>query len=216
MAVFICVVIALQSLYLQDPSGQLSFNARFDTYILTKECSRSFDHISAVLPGGIILTDDVEACAKAGNSWSAKEAQIHFDEVAYTRKYQTAVEMCALGSKEKCLILEDDVVFINAVSTLFQRIRFHMMFFSGPSWAYDCSSVGLGWLKTGQTSNKSLCRIIDKRSASCLAEEMTKKELAADLALGRAQEMCGVNQHRFLLVQHTGYRTVIRPDAVGE
>lgn len=70
-----------------------------------------------------------------------------------------------------------------------------MMFFNGPKWAYDCSSVGLGWLKTGQTSNKSLCRIVENQAAPFLTEEITKKkELAADLTLGRAQEVCGVIQ----------------------
>lgn len=211
------VVIGLQSLHLQDPSGQVHFRNTFDTYVLTKECGRSFDHISSIIPEGVVLADDVAACEAAfkdPNRWTSQEAQIHFDEVAYTKKYQQALDLCAQGKKEKCLILEDDVVFINGASSLFQRIRFHTLFFSGPQWAYDCSSVGLGWLKTGQTSNKSLCRIIDKRSASCLSQKMSEKELAADLALGRAQVMCGVNQHRFLLIQHTGYRTIIRTDSV--
>ncbi|KAG5361212.1 hypothetical protein CKK34_4038 [Yarrowia sp. E02] len=209
--------IALQSLHLQDPSGLGYFLSTFDTYILTKECGRSFSHISSIIPGGIVLADDIATCGaklKSSSHWTTHEAQIHFDELGYTKKYQQALNLCAKGGKEKCLILEDDIVFINGVSNLFQRIRFHMMFFNGPSWAYDCSSVGLGWLKTGQTSNKSLCRIVDKRSSLCLAQEMTTIDLAADLALGKAQEVCGVNQHRFLLVQHTGYRTVIRTDSI--
>ncbi|KAG5357980.1 Ubiquitin carboxyl-terminal hydrolase 2 [Yarrowia sp. B02] len=202
----------------EDPSGLQHFNDTFDTYILTKECGRSFDHISSIIPRGIILADDVTACEDkvSADRWSTQEAQIHFDELGYTKKYQQALDLCSQGRKEKCLVIEDDVVFINGASSLFQRIRFHMLFFSGPQWAYDCSSVGLGWLKTGQTSNKSLCRIVDSRSAPCLSSEMSKKELAADLALGRAQEMCGVSQHRFLLVQHTGYRTIIRASVLGD
>lgn len=204
------VLIYCNSSYLSDPRGTGYFDDTFETYVLTKECGRSFDHISSLIPRGTILADNVAACeSKQLEGWNVQEALIHFDELAYTAKYKLALDLCAQGKKKKCMILEDDVIFINFASNLFQRIKLHT-WFAGSHSAFDCSKVGFGWFITGQTGNKSVCRIVDKRSAPCLASKMLTKPLAADLALWRAQELCHVSQHRFLLVQHTGYVSIIR------
>ncbi|KAG5357086.1 hypothetical protein CJU90_2446 [Yarrowia sp. C11] len=191
-----------------DPLATQHFNDNFDTIIITKECTRSFDYITSIVPGGSVLTDDYEKCIEnQADGWEYHESTVN-DEWGYTEKYKRALELCAKSDKAKCLILEDDIVFINSPKSIFSRIKLHTMF-GGPQTAWDCSKVGLGWFKTGQTGNKSICRIIDKRTAPCLASEMLRYALPADLALKLAQIACKVDQHRFLLTQHTGFKSYL-------
>jgi hypothetical protein len=194
-----------------DPLAIQHFSDNFETFILTKECKRSFDYITTIVPGGTVLTDNYEKCMeKEAAGWEYHESSVD-NEQGYTEKYKRALELCAESDKAKCLILEDDIVFINPPKSIFSRIKLHTMF-GGPQTAWDCSKVGLGWFKTGQTGNKSICRIIDKRVAPCLASEMLRNALPADIALKLAQIACKVNQHRFLLTQHTGFKSYLRAE----
>lgn len=192
-----------------DPLAVKHYHDNFDTFILTKECTRSFDYITGIVANGTVLSDDREKCLQnPAKGWNYNYHDTVDNEWGYTEKYKRALTLCAESKKAKCLILEDDIVFINSPDSIFRRIKLHTMF-GGPNTAWDCSKVGLGWVKTGQTGNKSICRIIDKRSAPCLASEMTRWALPADVALKLAQIACKVNQHRFLLTQHTGFRSYL-------
>lgn len=207
----ILTLVYLQSHHSTDPLATQHFHDNFDTYILTKECKRSFNYITSVVPSGTVLTDDMDTCTRddvEADGYQYQPSSAIDNEWGYTAKYKQALELCAAGSKPKCLILEDDVVFINSQKSIFPRIKFHTMF-GGPKSAWDCSKVGLGWLKTGQTGNKSICRIFDRRSAACLASQMLTYALPADVALKLAQISCKVSQHRFLLTQHTGFRSYL-------
>lgn len=208
LLVILATLIYAHSSISADPLATQHFNDNFDTFILTKECKRSFNYITSIVPGGTVLTDDHDKCMEnEAEGWEYHESSVD-NEWGYTEKYKRALELCAESDKAKCLILEDDIVFINSPKSIFNRIKLHTMF-GGPQTAWDCSKVGLGWFKTGQTGNKSICRIIDKRSAPCLAKEMLRYALPADVALKLAQINCKVNQHRFLLTQHTGFKSYL-------
>ncbi|KAG5367082.1 hypothetical protein CJU89_1530 [Yarrowia sp. B02] len=210
LLVILTTLIYAHSAISADPLATQHFSDTFDTFIITKECRRSFDYITSIVPPGTVLTDDHEKCMEnEADDWDYQTHQSSgTNEWGYTEKYKRALELCAESDKSKCLILEDDIVFINSRRTIFARIKLHTMF-GGPRTAWDCSKVGLGWIKTGQTGNKSICRIIDKRSAPCLASEMLRYALPADVALKLAQIACKVNQHRFLLTQHTGFKSYL-------
>lgn len=107
--------------------------------------------VLSIIPAGIVLADDVTACESTLKSWSRRtilENQIHFDELGYstlksTVQYQQALDLCAKGGKERCLILEDDIVFTNSGSNLLQRIRVPHDVFQWPKmgvWLFVCGS----------------------------------------------------------------------------
>jgi hypothetical protein len=104
-----------------------------------------------------------------------------------------------------CLILEDDVTFINRKSQAIQRIVTNTLsWFTNDDTTWDCSKRGMGFWKTGYTGNTSICRIVPKKYAACLAENMRNSVYPADIALKIESSRCRLTQSRFLLAQHSG------------
>jgi hypothetical protein len=203
----------VDKLLLGDLDVDSLYSARFQTYIMTQNCSRNFDSLVNAFPNSIIVND--EACGTAMPPSSialASQAEEIDPAVRYKVKYEKVLRACAEGDKMLCLILEDDAVLVNGVDAARERlVRNTLSQDTNDLFTWDCSKYGLGFMKTGFTGNKSVCRIIPASFASCVSEIMEQlvPPFYADLALRESTKLCGLKQSRFLLVQHAGYKSTL-------
>lgn len=129
-------------------------------------------------------------------------------ENKYRNKYAKTLRDCSNGSHELCMLLEDDIVFINKPDMTRYRLALHTMpKYSGPEVSWDCAKKGNGWEERPIDGNKSQCRIIHRDYAGCLADFFESSGRPADVALAEAMENCNMKQKWFLLVQHTGRKS---------
>ncbi|ODQ77946.1 hypothetical protein BABINDRAFT_9562 [Babjeviella inositovora NRRL Y-12698] len=186
------------------------FNDRFSVNVLTNNCSRNTNRIVAFFPELAVWNDTV--CTLMPDSASYVSGPPVMGDVGlYTKKYTRAVRLCAYGDKMLCLFLEDDITWLFDVDETKRRLVLNtILYYSNDDATWDCSKYGIGWFKTGATGNKLQCRIISKETASCMAGYMDRSGIPADIALRDASKACSVRQGRFLLVQHTGGRSILK------
>ncbi|KAF2422857.1 hypothetical protein EJ08DRAFT_701471 [Tothia fuscella] len=125
---------------------------------------------------------------------------------AYRAKYSQVLNHCYHGDKMKCLILEDDIVFLhNPERTRDVLVENTITMFNTEDSAYDCTKRGFGWLPSTHTGDGSQCRIFSKPPASCLSQCLEEENAAQlDFGLKACQSHCGLTQKRFLLAVHSG------------
>ncbi|KAG5358200.1 hypothetical protein CJU89_4703 [Yarrowia sp. B02] len=129
-------------------------------------------------------------------------------ENKYRNKYAKTLRACAQGSHELCMLLEDDIVFINKRAQTLYRLAVHTMpKYSGPEVSWDCAKKGNGWEEVNIDGNKSQCRILHRDYAGCLAEFIETSPYPADVALAEGMAHCNMKQKWFMLVQHTGRKS---------
>ncbi|KAG5361482.1 hypothetical protein CJU90_2866 [Yarrowia sp. C11] len=126
-------------------------------------------------------------------------------ENKYRNKYAQTLRECSKGEHELCMLMEDDIVFINKRDIMLYRLAMHTLpEYSGPEVSWDCAKQGSGWEEVPIDGNKSQCRIFHRDYAGCLADYFETSELPADLALAEGMAHCKMKQKWFMLVQHTG------------
>lgn len=129
-------------------------------------------------------------------------------ENKYRNKYAQTLRDCSNGSHELCMLLEDDIVFINKRDMMLYRLALLTMAkYSGPEVSWDCAKRGNGWEERDIDGNKSQCRIIHRDYAGCLADFLETSGRPADVALAEGMKHCKMKQKWFLLVQHTGRKS---------
>lgn len=134
-------------------------------------------------------------------------------ETRYRNKYAQTLRACSKGKQELCMLLEDDIVFINKRDLMLFRLALHTLpKYSGPEVSWDCAKKGSGWEETAIDGNKSQCRIIHRDYAGCLADYFDETRYPADVALAEGMAKCGMKQKWFLLVQHIGRKSAMGHD----
>ncbi|KAJ3176787.1 hypothetical protein HDU85_006540 [Gaertneriomyces sp. JEL0708] len=179
---------------ISDPSAV--FAARFATYVHTT--SPNFTLFDSVLP------TNAQVFKVFNDFHGATDA-----EARYKAVYAETLRQCLRGTKMLCLVLEDDLVFLDPPSTVATLIRQTLSYYSNDNVYYDCSKHGYKYLPTGRTGNKSLCRIFTKFRLDEFVNCYERTNEAADISLPVCMEQLGIVQGRFLIVQHTGAQTRI-------
>lgn len=212
----------VNTLLLGDLDIEGLFEARFQVFIMTQNCTRNYDALAAAFPGAIPIND--LACGDLGPSPIALEAaeasRVAGDDPAdpdagalrYKRKYEAAMRACAAGEKMMCLVLEDDAVLVNDAVTARERlVRNTLSYDTNDLYTWDCSKYGLGFVSGGHTGNKSVCRVVPAAFGECVRDIMAqlRPPFFADIALREGTRLCGLKQARFLLVQHAGYKSTL-------
>ncbi|KAG5359074.1 hypothetical protein CJU90_3808 [Yarrowia sp. C11] len=131
-------------------------------------------------------------------------------EPRYKTKYADTLRACANGSHDLCMLLEDDIIFINEPETSLFRLAVQTFAkYSGPQVSWDCSKKGNGWRSRKIDGNKSQCRIVHRQYAGCLADYFDSFNGPADIALAQGMHHCQMEQKWFLLVQHVGRKSTM-------
>lgn len=129
-------------------------------------------------------------------------------EGKYRHKYAQTLRECSRGDHELCMLLEDDIVFINEPDVNLFRLAVHTFAkYSGPEVSWDCAKRGNGWKARKIDGNKSQCRIVHRDYAGCLADYFETSSTPADVALASGMAHCQMKQKWFLLVQHIGRKS---------
>ncbi|KAL4866885.1 hypothetical protein BDV12DRAFT_172217 [Aspergillus spectabilis] len=204
--------------HLYDLSYNTLFTRQFNVYILTSSCDRftpdivsqfDFNESSSsiyLVPNG----PGIPECDALGHQqldiYLNTETQSKDD--LFRNKYTQVLTHCHTSHKSKCLILEDDIIFLHpgerTRSVLIENTL--PLFNDGESDAFDCTKRGFGWFGTTHTGMGSQCRVYSAHSAECLKSclEGPEKEWQVDTGLRNCQMRCGLKQKRFLLVVHGG------------
>ncbi|KAL2838007.1 hypothetical protein BJX68DRAFT_259419 [Aspergillus pseudodeflectus] len=212
--------------HLYDLSYETYFQRQFQVFALTASCGRftpdvaaHFDYDSLTL---VPNQQDIAECAALNRKQLALSATRDDPSASkddlFREKYAQVLDACTSGTKAKCLILEDDIVFLHTP----QRTREILventipLFNDGEIDAFDCTKRGFGWLSSTTTGMGSQCRVYSKHSAPCMSQCLRdqKKGSQLDTGLANCQVRCKLNQKRFLLVVHGGLSsTMERPGA---
>ena len=190
------------------------FQKQFAVYLLTKDCGRYTIDVASTFESVYIVPDvhDSPRCAGMGELLLFNASATSTPDSRFGERYAQVLEHCHQGEKMKCLVLEDDVVFIHEPRRTRQvLVENTLTLFTNEDDVFDCSKRGFGWLRTEDNSNGSQCRIYSKDQSKCLnpcfkREARTGVEIF-DFQLGECQVACEYNQHRFLLIQHTGLKS---------
>lgn len=131
-------------------------------------------------------------------------------EGGYRNKYAQTLRECSRGRHELCMLLEDDIVFINEPETNLFRLAVQTLAkYSGPEVSWDCCKRASGWKARKIDGNKSQCRIVHREYAGCLADYFDTSNEPADVALASGMRLCKMKQKWFLLVQHVGRQSTM-------
>ncbi|KAL4921970.1 hypothetical protein BDW62DRAFT_218537 [Aspergillus aurantiobrunneus] len=179
------------SLHLYDLSYESYFQNQFHVYVLTSSCDRFTLDALHLQPGAATTADSPT------------------QDNLFREKYAQALDSCAAGSKAKCLILEDDIVFLHDPERTREVLVENTLplFNDGEIDAFDCTKRGFGWLPSMHTGMGSQCRVYSKHSAPCMSECLRGPSGLIgqlDSGLANGQVVCELRQKRFLLVVHGG------------
>ncbi|OJJ60566.1 hypothetical protein ASPSYDRAFT_130227 [Aspergillus sydowii CBS 593.65] len=239
--------------HLHDISYEPYFQRQFQAYVLTTSCGRftsdaatQFDSNTLTIVPNRFGTPECNAVSNnqlrlrppASLAAEAEEAEKKTGRTShgagtkdnlYREKYAQVLDECAAGSKAKCLILEDDVVFLhNPERTREVLIENTIPLFNDGEYdAFDCTKRGFGWLPSTHTGMGTQCRVYSKSSAKCMSSCLRGRAGVTghagsgdpgaashlDIGLANCQIKCGLKQKRFLLVVHGGIgSTMERPE----
>ena len=197
-----------------DVSYDNIFDMQFRVYILTHECLRFTTSIASSFESVTVVPDVASTSCDALN-----QTQLHLPiatgtaDERFKYKYSQVLEDCYVGGREhsdggrmKCLILEDDIVFLhNGRRTRELLVQNTISLYGKEDSAYDCNKRGFGWLKSTHTGLGSRCRIYSRENALCLSQCCAASgEAHLDVGLRDCQAECGLIQRRFLLAVHGG------------
>lgn len=239
--------------HLHDISYEPYFQRQFQAFVLTASCGRytsdaatQFDsntltivpnrlgtpECNAVTTNQLRLKPPASLAAEAEAEEQKTGRTSHSagtKDSLYREKYAQVLDACAAGSKAKCLILEDDVVFLHSPERTREVLIENTipLFNDGEDDVFDCTKRGFGWLPSTHTGMGSQCRVFSKGSAKCMSSCLRGRagvtghagsgdpRAASNLGIGLAncQIKCGLEQKRFLLVVHGGLgSTMERPE----
>ncbi len=185
-------------------------------YLLTHDCGRFTANIASVFEDSILVPDVRESLQCTMSNWTLLRTNAVNGATAdegYKQKYSLVLEDCYEGSKAmndggkmKCLILEDDIIFLHdAARTKEILVENTLSLFNKEDSAYDCTKRGFGWLPTSHTGMGSQCRLFSRLSADCMSKCIKAGgDEQLDFALKSCQAECGLVQKRFLLAVHGG------------
>jgi len=227
--------------HLFDLNTDELYNKTLAVYLLTTDCKRytpdiitQFDDLEA-----FYLVNDIDSpeCLSTGhkllNFNLQNDTRLKSQDDRYRLKWAHVMKHCGQGTKHKCMILEDDVIFLHDKEKTKEVIMTNTLtlWFAG-NLAWDCARRGFGWLKTSGWGWGSQCRVFEKSDVlnvcleNCFAngedddddddEAGSKEDMemdsdmgielpALDQLLGPCQKQCGMQQGNFLLVQHGNY-----------
>jgi hypothetical protein len=187
------------------------FRTQFQVYVLTHSCGRLTRTIASTFESVILVPDVPESpgCVAlnqtrlrldAGHDVGARKDDVFRD------KYVQVLEHCGREEKMKCLILEDDVVFLHGhARTREVLVENTLTLFNWETDAFDCTKRGFGWLPSTHTGNGSQCRVFSKMSTACMIKCLRDEyHEQLDFGLRDCQAKCGLTQKRFLLAVHSG------------
>ncbi|KAL4957699.1 hypothetical protein BDW69DRAFT_180346 [Aspergillus filifer] len=232
---FLSRIPRLANSHLYDISYDSYFQRQFHVYVLTSSCERfTADAVSQFPASSLTLVPNAPEIPECD---ALNITQLPFNNEAiedglskdflFRLKYAQVLDACAANPYAKCLILEDDVVYLHTPHRTIEVLIENTipLFNDGEIEAFDCSKRGWGWLPSNPTGMGSQCRVFSRFGAPCLSsclreEYMTEEdggEMQLDGALVRCQVRCGLKQKRFLLVVHGGLgSTMERVEEGGE
>ncbi|KAL2810193.1 hypothetical protein BJX63DRAFT_423244 [Aspergillus granulosus] len=211
--------------HLYDLSFETYFSRQFQVFALTGSCDRftpdvaaHFDYDSLTLVPNQLDMPECAALSRKQLALSATNDPGASKDDLFRAKYAQVLDSCASGNKAKCLILEDDIVFLHRP----QRTREVLventipLFNDGETDTFDCTKRGFGWLSSTTTGMGSQCRVYSKHSAPCMSQCLRDQRQGSrlDTGLANCQVRCKLNQKRFLLVVHGGLSSTMERPAV--
>ncbi|KAJ0415857.1 hypothetical protein BJY00DRAFT_292825 [Aspergillus carlsbadensis] len=211
--------------HLYDLSFETYFQRQFQVFALTASCGRFTPDVAAHFDYDFVTLvpnqQDLPECAALNRKQlplsTAKDDPTASKDDLFREKYAHVLDACASGVKAKCLILEDDIVFLHTP----QRTREILventipLFNNGEIDAFDCTKRGFGWLSSTTTGMGSQCRVYSRQAAPCMSQCLRDQRQGSQLDAGLAncQVRCKLDQKRFLLVVHGGLSsTMERPE----
>lgn len=199
------------------------FQKQFSIYILTRDCQRYTADIAAHFSGNAILVPDIHDsphCDNLGPKLLLPTLEHVSRDRAFRQKYTDVLDHCAANNKMRCLLLEDDVLFLHKKERSLEIIVENTLsLFNREQKAYDCTKRGFGWLTSTPNGYGSQCRIYGKYSSNCMSkclQGVGRKngfgDRLLDNTLGLCESKCSLTSSRFLIIQHTGLNsTMERP-----
>jgi hypothetical protein len=192
------------------------FDKQYSIYIMTHDCGRYTADIASVFDHTYLVPDDhaSPACGRIANSttldikFDKEEAGTTADS-RYRAKYAKTLQHCASVPTIKCLILEDDIVFVHPPQrTKDVLVEQTLTLFNFDMHTWDCSKRGFGWLPSSHNVWGSQCRIYHTTRADSLYQCVSEKGVADDILLddqlGQCTQRHGMIHNRFLLIQNSG------------
>jgi hypothetical protein len=190
---------------------------RLDVYVQTQKCGRNFNKIQKVFPQAIAMAD--EPCTEKEHVFKSYIEAIDKNQklLKYSYKYLETLKICQGGNKMLCMIVEDDVLFLHKNETTWNNIVLNTMsLFSNDETFWDCSKRNL-WLPTASNDVKTLCRIFSSdllpAFTDCLARYLETipdtEDKGIHVLLDRCQNDLKITQKRFLLVNHSGQKSLL-------
>jgi hypothetical protein len=192
-------------------------DTRVNVYVQTKNCKRDFDKIQQLFPNAMAIAD--EPCTRREHIFKSyiEEIDKSHMRLKYAYKYIETLKICQQGDKMLCMILEDDVLFINNNETIWNNIALNTLaMFANENTFWDCSTRRL-WFGRGSGGDKTLCRIYSTERLptfiQCLEgylrSTLDAQETGIDVLINKCQVDLGINQKRFLLVNHSGQKSLL-------
>ncbi|KAJ3022069.1 hypothetical protein HKX48_007109 [Thoreauomyces humboldtii] len=176
------------------------FAARFSVYLhSTSNSSTTITTLSTILPPETqtkVYVNDFHS--------DASTASLYKRQV-----YTHTLRDCLSGPTLLCMVLEDDIVFLDPPSTIATIVRNTISYYTNDLMYWDCSKHGYKYLPTGRTGNKAICRIFTKHRLGEFTDCYERTDEPADIAIRTCMNELEIAQGRFLIVQHTGARTRI-------
>jgi hypothetical protein len=139
-------------------------------------------------------------------------------QLRYAYKYVETLKICMHGNKMLCMVLEDDILFLHKNETTWNNIASNTIsLVANEETFWDCSTRRL-WLSDWHDAARSLCRIYNTEQLpefilcmeQSLRAEATLENTAVGTLIARCQNNLKIQQKRFLLVNHSGQRSILR------
>lgn len=176
-------------------------NDLLDVYVMVGSLDRHADKTIAVFNDVKLLQND--------EAITTTDSKLKYQD--YTLKVIKYLRKCSSGSKEFCLMVEDDALYLYDNETTKKLILANILSFYGNyDYIIDCSKVGMWFDYTKVRGNNILCRITPAAEAECIASYMEQADqMPADLAYKHGANKCGLKERRFKIVEHIGYKSTI-------
>ncbi len=193
------------------------FDTQFQVYILTHDCGRFTSEIVSRF-NSVLLVPDV---FNSAHCQAINQTQLHLSvdpgdnrDALYRNKYAAVLEHCAHEEKLRCLIVEDDILFIQHPPVMRAMFaKYTLMLFGHETDAYDCAKRGTVLFYTEPEFVGSQCRVYPQHSSHCMSQCIQKNDATRhaflDYRLGECQSTCGLNQKKILLTQITGKHSIM-------
>jgi hypothetical protein len=189
-----------------------------NVYVETRDCGRNFAKIQSYFPNAIAISD--EPCAHKEHVFKSYIQDIDKanSQLRYAYKYVETLKICMHGNKMLCMVLEDDILFLHKNETTWNNIASNTIsLVANEETFWDCSTRRL-WLSDWHDAARSLCRIYNTEQLpefilcmeQSLRAEATLENTAVGTLIARCQNNLKIQQKRFLLVNHSGQRSILR------